>query len=149
MINWNEELLICKKDCHMNGWMEDDAGYWHSFETFRSFIFFKSWLTQTLKYFLSSFGIHKTFLSPPYTMTEGGGASLSVSIPAGAHAPSADANERAGRQFEEGKSFKPLLLVKAVFANDSATQTSPCFTLYLLQHQSFHLKKSLLKVQSS
>lgn len=58
----------------------------------------------------------------------------------GVHATQADANERGGRRFKEGKSFKPLLPRRTVFTNVSAVQTSPYFPLYILQHKSFHLK---------
>jgi len=43
-----------------------------------------------------------------------------VSITVGAHATPADDNERGGRRIKEGKSFKPLLPMNAVFTNVSA-----------------------------
>lgn len=63
--------------------------------------------------------MYNFFLSPLPT-TEVGCTSISVSITVGAHATPADANEGGGRRFKEGKSFKLLLPMKAMFINASA-----------------------------
>lgn len=60
------------------------------------------------------------FLLPNHPMTEMGCTSIAVPITGGAHATPADADERGGRRVKEGKSFKPLLPMKAMLANVSA-----------------------------